>query len=349
MGDILTRKRPAGRITDEESNSIKRQIKKTEILVVILAVIASISAGQAVRADQTFNIYWENDGTFIKPNHSTDRHYTDGLKTSFTHEPNTKWLRDFGRWNNFGENDSNVNTDLGYFFGQSMFTPDHANAPEKRNHEDQVFAGWLYAGAFAQRATRDQMEHFEISLGLIGPVSLADRTQRFVHKALCIEEPKGWEDQLGNELAGDFTWFKRQQIEGPLLRRTPDFDTQLEYGFTAGSVHRNAIVGLIARVGTDLPNDFGPGRLEAPACGAGRVGQSRTHLYLFGRASCKLVQYNRFLTGLETETVVGQFQLGVVWRKKNFQINYAQTYLTREFKEQHGTDSLASLNLTWYF
>jgi hypothetical protein len=336
-------------LAGEESIIIKLHMKKNKVLGVILAVIGSFAAGSVVRADRSFNIYWENDGTFLKPNHSTDRHYTDGLKTSFTHEPNTKWLRDFGRWNDFGKNDANVNTAIGYFFGQNMFTPDHADKPEKRTHEDQAFAGWLYGGAFAQRATQDQMEHFEISLGIIGPASLADRTQRFIHKSLRIEVPKGWEDQLADEFAADFTWFKRQQIKGPLLRRTPDFDTQVEYGFTAGTVHRNATLGLIARLGKNLPNDFGPGRLEAPACAAGAIARNRSYFYIFGRAGAKFVQFDRLLTGLDERTVVGQFQAGVVWRRNSFQISYSQTFLTREYREQPEADAYGALNLTWYF
>lgn len=298
--------------------------------------------------DSSFTIYWENDGTFIKPNYRTDRHYTDGLKLVFTHQPDWDWLRKFASWNNFGDGNE-ADTAVGYFFGQNMYTPDHADNQAKRNVPDRVFAAWMYGGIFAQRAAKDEMEHFELNLGVIGPSALGGQMQTFVHKLVDQEEPNGWDEQLDDEFAIDFTWLKRQRADGLPFKHTPTFDSFLEYGFTAGSVHRNANLGLIMRLGKDLPNDFGPGRLESPYCATGPVGDKQTYYYLFGRATAKFVQYDRFLTGLDTRPVVGQFQLGVVWRYKSFEASYSQTFLTHEFEEQKGEDSNAALNLSYYF
>lgn len=304
-----------------------------------------------------FTIYWENDGTFVKPNGRSDRHYTDGLKLVYTHQPKWDWLKEFATWNNFGEGEADadstgspqVATAVGYFFGQNMYTPDHADDPSKRTGPDRVFAAWMNGGIFAQRATNDAMEHFELNVGVIGPSALGGEVQTLVHKLVHQEEPNGWDEQLGNEFAIDFTWLKRQRADGLPFKNTADFDSHLEYGFTAGSVHRHANLGVILRWGDNLPNDFGPGRLEAPACATGRISDKQTYLYLFGRVSGKFVQYDRFLTGLDDEPVVGQFQLGVVWRYKSFQASYSQTFLTREYKEQPEADSFAALNLSYYF
>jgi hypothetical protein len=332
----------------EESISIKRQVKKLEVLGIILAVIASVAAGPSARGDQTLSAYWENDGSYIKPICRTDRHYTDGLKLVYTHQPELKWLKDFGKWNNFTEGDANVDTALGYFFGQNMYTPDHADDPGQRIKDDRVFAGWVYGGIFAQRAKQDQMEHFELNLGLIGPSAQAGRTQEVVHGLLRIKKPKGWEDQLGNEFHADFTWYKRQRAD-LFVKHTSNFDAHLEYGFTAGSLHRNANLSLLLRYGFDLPDDFGPGRLEAPACTTGKIKGDRRYFYIFGRIGGKLVQYDRFLSGLSEKTAVGQLQVGVAFRYKNIQISYSQTFLTREYREQPSADSIGALNLTWYF
>jgi lipid A 3-O-deacylase len=193
------------------------------------------------------------------------------------------------------------------------------------------------------------MEHFELNVGIIGPSALGGEVQSFIHTLVDQAEPNGWDEQLKDEFAIDATWMRRQRADGLPFRRTENFDSFLEYGFTAGSVHRNADLGLMLRWGPNLPNDFGPGRLEFPRCATGPIGDKQTHFYLFGRASAQYVQYNRFLTGLDTTPVVGRFQLGAVWRYESFEINYTQTFLTREFKEQAGVDSFASLNLSWYF
>ncbi|MFH1371362.1 MAG: lipid A deacylase LpxR family protein [Planctomycetota bacterium] len=298
--------------------------------------------------NSSFQVYWENDGTFVKPNYRTDRHYTEGLKFVYTHQPEWGWLKDFGTWNNFGEGDE-VDTAVGYFFGQNMYTPDHADDPASRSSTDRVFAAWLNGGIFAQRATQKKMEHFELNVGIIGPSALGGEVQSFIHNLVDQPEPNGWDDQLNDEFAIDFTWLRRERADGLLFKRTENFDSFIEYGFTAGSLHRNANVGYMLRLGTKLPNDFGPGRLEQPYCATGAIGEKQIYVYFFGRANAKFVQYDRFLTGLDTRPVVGQFQLGVVWRYKSFEISYAQTFLTHEFEGQQGEDSYGSLNASIYF
>jgi hypothetical protein len=114
-------------------------------------------------------------------------------------------------------------------------------------------------------------------------------------------------------------------------------------------VHRNANLGIIFRYGMHLPNDFGPGRLEAPASACIAKPTEVQTAYLFARVGGKLVQYDRFLSGLETEPAVAQFQIGGVYRYKSLEVSYSQTFLTREYREQGSTDSYGAINLMWRF
>ena len=306
--------------------------------------MSGITSGQ-----ETFTLYVENDGTFVKPIYRTDRHYTDGVKLVYTHQPDCNFLKEFARWNDFGQNDGQVSTALGYFVGQNLYTPDHVDAPELRARHDRVFAGWLYGGIFAQRASENQMEHLELNLGVIGPVAQGGETQSFIHDHIGAAEPKGWENQLGDEFETDVTWLKRQRVAEQYFKRTENFDSHLEYGATVGTLHRNANLGIVFRYGLHLPNDFGPGRLEAPASACIEKPAEVQTAYLFTRIGGKLVQYDRFLSGLTTEPAVAQFQVGAVYRYKSFEISYSQTFLTREYKEQNSTDSYGAINMTWWF
>jgi lipid A 3-O-deacylase len=298
---------------------------------------------------QTFTIYLENDGTFLKPEHRTDRHYTDGLKFVYTDQPDCNWLKGFAGWNKFAPENEQVRTAVGYFLGQDIFTPDHVDHPELRRGKDRVFAGWLYGGVFVQREKEDQLEHFELNLGIIGPSALAEESQRDVHRLIGAGKPHGWENQLSDEFAADFTYFKRQRADAIIFKRNENFDSHIEYGFTAGSVHRNAILGVLFRGGVNLPNDFGPGRLEAPACATDKSRDDLTHLYLFTRLGGKLVEYDRFLTGLSEKPLVGVLQVGVGWRYKFVEMTYSQTLLTREYDQQSGKDSYGSLTVSCRF
>ncbi len=311
---------------------------------VFCVLMSGIASGQ-----ETLTLYMENDGTFVKPLYTTDRHYTNGTKGVLTHQPDVNFLKDYSRWNGFGQNDGNVSTALGYFFGQNLYTPDHVENPKKRDKHDMQFAGWMYGGIFAQRAADNQMEHLELNVGMIGPAASGGTVQRFVHDLVGVDEPKGWNNQLRDEFDADLMWLRRQRLAEQYFKRTENFDSHLEYGATVGTLHRNADLGIIFRYGMNLPNDFGPGRLEAPASACIDRPKDVHTAYLFTRFGGKLVQYNRFLSGLDAEPVVGQFQVGGAYRYKSFEISYSQTFLTREYARQPSTDSYGAINLMWRF
>jgi lipid A 3-O-deacylase len=320
------------------------------VRIVIFVSIFCVLMVRITSGQETFTLYVENDGTFIKPYHKTDRHYTDGIKLAYTNQPNDiSFLNDFSRWNNFGQNDGNISTTLGYVFGQNIYTPDHISDPAFRDEHDRVFAGWLYGGIFLQRAADNQMEHLELDLGVIGPAAGGHSTQDEVHEIIGVKKAKGWEDQLGNEFHADLTWLRRHRIGERPLGPAPNLDSHLEYGGTLGTLHRNVNAGIIFRYGINLPNDFGPGRLEAPASACIAKPQEIHTAYLFARVGGKLVQYDRFLSGLDTETAVGQFQLGVAYRYKSLEASFSQTFLSKEYDEQGQTDSYGAINLMWHF
>ena len=295
------------------------------------------------------SFYLENDSRILKPNHKTDRHYTNGTKLVYLTQPNWSWLNDFSSWD-AASSDESVDTTVGLFLGQNIYTPDRVDEPEKRKEDDRVFAGWLYTGLFAQRATDDLLEHVELNVGVVGPSSKAECAQKQMHEWIDSDPPIGWEDQLADEFAADFSYMRKQRMLGGFLTPTKKSDFVFEYGFTVGSVHRHAEAGLTYRYGFNLDNTFGPGRLSLPAgISSFRSGQYAQSGYLFARATGRAVEHNRFLTGLDEEPLVGEFQVGVVYQYKKLQIGYSQTFLTHEFEEQSGTDSYGAITILWQF
>src|SRR5690242_18523270 len=81
-------------------------------LFVLLATLSALAADETQPADgawldaastgpcdmtpASFQIFWENDGTFAKPNNATDRHYTDGLAVGVSAKP--EWARCVADW-----------------------------------------------------------------------------------------------------------------------------------------------------------------------------------------------------------------------------------------------------------
>ena len=314
-------------------------------LVYIFLVLFSVSAF----AKDAISLYLENDSRTLKPNHKTDRHYTHGTKFVYLTQPNWQWLEDFSQWH-FTNADQPVDTAVGFFLGQNIYTPDHVDEPEKRSDDDMVYAGWLYTGMFAQRATDRRLDHLELNVGVIGPSSKAERVQKSIHNFLDSDEPIGWDDQLSDELAVDLTFMRKQRLQDGWFKPTESTDFIAEYGFTAGSVHRHLQAGMTVRYGFNLDNTFGPARLALPSgISTLRKDETTRSGYLFARVTGKAIEHNRFLTGLDTEPLVGEFQVGAVYQYKKLEIGYSQTFFTQEFEEQSGKDSFGALTLSWKF
>jgi len=300
-------------------------------------------------AKDAISLYLENDSRRFKPNHATDRHYTHGTKFVYLTQPDWQWLEDFSQWH-FADAAQPVDTAVGFFLGQNIYTPDHVDKPDKRSDKDMVFAGWLYTGMFAQRATNHLLDHLELSIGVIGPSSKAEQVQKAIHDLIGSDEPVGWDEQLADELAVDLSFMRKQRLQSGWFAPTESTDFIAEYGFTAGSVHRHLQVGITARYGFNLGNTFGPARMALPSgISTLRKDETAQSGYLFARATGKAVEHNRFLTGLDEEPLVGEFQVGVVYQYKKLEFGYSQTFFTREFKEQSGKDSFGAFTLSWKF
>jgi len=330
--------------------------------VVVLAVVSVALGGSPVLADEisdasaespfVLTIYFENDGTFAKPNNNTDRHYTNGVKLTFAHQP--QWAADLAAKLPLvpQQGGGPLKTAVGYAFGQNIYTPDGIEAVALIP-DDRPYAGWLYVGAYLQRATQSEFDHLELNVGLIGPSSLAEDVQRIIHDTFDEPKPRGWDNQLGDELGFNVTYQRKWKI----AMWTDDvWAAELipQAGFTLGTINRHANIGVLARVGVALPDDFGPGRIEEPAA-ATTIERSDTGGYLFIRLGGKAVEHNTFLEGnnyksshgVNAEPLLGEVQVGVVVRWRRVELGYSQTFMSREFKGQRGTDSFGAWTLSF--
>ena len=323
-------------------------MKRILFIKQIAGLLMFLAAGSVLCARDTFSLYLENDSRYLKPNGKSDRHYTNGVKMVYTTQPDWSWLKDFGNWDGLADA-ATTERAVGFFFGQNIYTPDHVDEPAKRDPEDRVFAGWLYTGMFVQRRQGAMLDHLELNVGVVGPSSLAEDAQRCIHEIANSGKATGWDDQLEDEPAADLTWVRKHRHESGLLAPTEYTDVITDFGGTVGSLHRHAEVGIMLRCGPKLPKDFGPGRLTVPSSAASVDPSWSNSFYLFTRLSGRAVEYDRFLTGLTHQPFVGRAEVGVVYRHKNLEIAYAQTFMTQEYKEQDANDSYGALTLTWLF
>lgn len=314
---------------------------------------------------------WDNDGGVFKVGHREDKHYTNGVVFGLSHHP--QWaddlasrVPDFG--GGFGEGPA---TAAGYFLGQQMFTPDDIEQTAVIE-DDRPYAGYSFIGAYWQRASQnraqankprhDTLDHVQLELGVIGDWSYAGDIQKWVHDRYGGDEPRGWDNQLDNEVT--VQTYLRRKWRLPLnpveLGDTSRIDVEFipHVGVALGTVHRNVEAAGTIRAGFNLPNDFGPARIsDLPAAtGAASRGWS---FYGFGQLLGRAVEYNHFLEGsdfqdeihtVEEEPFVGEATVGVAigYRGDTWEaaVRYSQTFLTEAFEAQSGRDDYATLGIS---
>lgn len=300
-----------------------------------------------------FSISYEND---IFSN--TDRHYTNGVRASYLTSESSMpyWLRNaIAALPLFPENGKNR---VGFALGQSMFTPENTKLarPDTR---DRPYAGWLYGSFGVISEVKNRLDIFDIEVGVVGPSSLADTTQKFVHRSITnSQDPKGWGYQLHDEPGVIISYQRKWR---GLYENTVNglgVDVTPYAGGNLGNVLTQAVGGATLRIGYDLPADYGPPRIRPSLTGADYfLPQHDFGFYLFAGAEGRAVARNVFLDGnsfrdsrhVEKFPLVGDIQYGVAMTIGDWRVAYTQVSALREFKGQKSGDSFGSFSISTRF
>ena len=86
------------------------------------------SSTDAASRPWRLTFHWDNDGSVIKLNHNTDRHYTNGARITFDYQP--QWAADIARnWFKIAPDEhGELATAGGFVLGQNIYTPDHTGS-----------------------------------------------------------------------------------------------------------------------------------------------------------------------------------------------------------------------------
>ncbi|HEY5893428.1 MAG TPA: lipid A deacylase LpxR family protein [Chthoniobacterales bacterium] len=328
-------------------------------------VVSTFSAlPDAIGQDHgTITVYFEND-LFA----GTDRYYTNGTRLSFTSEnftaiedaPRLPLVRPILAAIPYFQNE-NFQKDIGFSLGQNTYTPDDTETSE-RIPGDRPYAGWLYLGFSIDRKNQFQRDAFGVQLGVVGSYSYAEETQQLIHEIRGFDMPAGWDNQLSNEFGVLLTYQRTWRWPHLESRRGLGFEILPHVGAAAGNVAIYASAGAEARLGLNLPDDFGTAPLEAatiteaPLSGEAAVPRARfdVGLYVFGRVEGRLVGHNIFLDGntfqdsqsVNHKPLVGDLSVGAAINFRNTKLAYAFVYRTQEFSGQASGQLFGSLTLS---
>lgn len=242
--------------------------------------------------------------------------------------------------------------------GQSMFTPKNlTNIAAQAG--DRPYAGWLYATAGILSDTGYKLDNLQLTLGMVGPASLAQQTQRWVHQNMVGDPiPQGWSNQLRDEpgiiLSYERKWRKLYEFSSYGMGT----DITPSLGGNLGNIYTDASAGAILRFGYHLPADYGPPIITPNLTGSDFfVPEEDYGWYLFTGVQGKAVARNIFLDGntfvasrsVDKYPFVGELEAGIVFTIKDVRVSYTQTFNTKEFIGQPSYNNFGAITVSWRY
>lgn len=246
---------------------------------------------------------------------------------------------------------------------------------------DRPYAGYLYATFGYHTRDATQLDTIEVSLGVVGPASLAQESQDFIHKLRGIPRFKGWDNQLRNEPVLQMLYEHKDKLElGPVAPdwRAPDWlqaqwlprhDLITHFGTNLGNAQVYANAGFEYRIGLGLPDDFGsaalrpggdnsaPGRNDPRRTQNGPEPLKQGSLHLFTALDARWVLHDIFLDGntfrdshsVDKRPIVGDLAVGLGLIYERWKISVSMVWRTREFDRQDEIHEFGSISVSYTY
>lgn len=222
----------------------------------------------------------------------------------------------------FTKSDATQSLTYGWRLGQELYTAsDIKLAPSQIAKIDHPYAGWLFAGLYREKnEANGSSQRLGLDIGCMGPCAGGEWTQTHLHRLLKQPLPQGWSTQLRNEwgavLSGEYSPGRIMAISNV------DIAPRLKGRF--GNIFTDASAELMIRAGSlnALP--------EQQAS------------YGFLRAELKAVAYNASIQGgyyndqataVKPKSLVGEFEIGYLWRGENYGASASFIRRSNEIKE----------------
>lgn len=345
---------------------MRKEKLRNLLLLLLLGIVPFfyLEAAEGKEKSGAFSFYFEND-CFAH----TDRYYTNGIKLSWISPDLTgyaesgtlpEWSLPFIRMLPF-INEPGLQRNIGLSIGQNMYTPrdiSHKDLIE----DDRPYAGWGYFGIAFHSKNNYRLDSMEIQLGMVGPASYTEQTQKFMHRLVGDQRPEGWDNQIKNEPGIAIVYERKWRLFKTGVVGGPGFDIIPHLGGVLGNVHTYANVGMEVRLGWNIPMDFGTsiirpaGDTNAQVCvqDARCSGDHGWGLNLFASIDGRTVLRDIFLDGntfreshsVDKNYFVADLAVGISLIIQRFKISYAMVLRTKEFKGQEDDQSFGSITLS---
>jgi lipid A 3-O-deacylase len=298
----------------------------------------------------SLSLAWENDIIAGR-----DDNYTNGVRLSYL-SPETsppELIDEISKLVPIFNQDGHKR--WGIAAGQNMYTPQDITI-KAAQPDDRPWAGWSYASINMLTDTGQELDNLVLTLGVVGPASGAAETQEFIHETFNADDPKGWGNQLHNEIGAILTYEHKWR---GLYEFSPfgfGLDITPSLGGSVGNIYTHAAVGTVVRFGYDLPADYGPPLIRPNLPGSDFfIPDKDLGWYLFAGFEARAVAQNIFLDGntwrdspsVDKKLLVGGLQGGAAITFGDTRLAYTHVIRSKEFYGQPRPDMYGALTLSW--
>jgi lipid A 3-O-deacylase len=178
-----------------------------------------------------FRLDVDNDALQLRGKNISDRYYSSGVRVSLLTNfwatwPTNRLLLKFGT-----RTDRSYARLYDFTIGQEIYTPfDKLTAVRPLYPTDRPYCGYIYLswGLTTTDPVRGRRLSSSLTLGAIGPLSLAAESQEVIHRWIKESYPQGWATQFKNDPILSYA----MQYEGRVVPRFSDYADLI--GFAEG-------------------------------------------------------------------------------------------------------------------
>ena len=300
------------------------------------------------------NFYVENDVYS-----GTDNQYTAGERLTFLyHIPD----EDYYIYNLLGYDSQKNYSYFTFSMTSQIFTPTDISKTVLIT-DDRPYAGWFYTESTIHKAFENELRSLSLKVGVVGPNSGAEHIQNNFHLLIGSPNVNGWDNQLKNEIAFGLKYTQKYRLES----LNTDYIQSSFIPFASaelGTIAINASLGFTARIGYNIPKDYGVSSIDIGADPGIPIYQEYENMksnpwsFSFNlTAATSAVAKDIFLDGntfrdshhVKKENFVNYYGFGFTLRYKNFIFDFMEIHNSKQFKLQKKPHDVGTLIVSWLF
>jgi lipid A 3-O-deacylase len=303
-------------------------IMKNQLISLFFLLISTVDlSGQTDSlnsvSDSYFSLNYDND--FFR---GTDRYYTQGIIVDLTNQalrrdPAVKILLKLNEGTKY----------YGIKLEQDCFTP-RSIRHNSIYYGERPYSAIFFLGCYVVSMNKIKKQRLtsEIELGVMGPYAFGREEQMGIHKGLNNLQPLGWEYQIKTDVIVNYNTEYERGIVGNKF-----FGLIGSTGFRAGTLYDDISCGFQIRTGWmhSYFEDLGMSKKQ---------GSKKFQCFFYIREKGRGILYNSTLEGglfnrtsiytipdKDMKRITSQTSFGLVLAYGHFSVEFAETYLTKEF------------------